>query len=211
MLHTAHEVGPSATGKWISRFAPPHPADSASRQQYKLPPLGKKWKLRQPAAAMVAFPALSAPPCTSFSPSSVFLTPCSSYGRSTAPGAAAVRGLAATWAQRTLSASWVPSDLAVARPAARKARLEELDTTNMLLRQRIVFLGSPVSSLIRFFRKFQGFCILVLFFFRIVAPDILAVDALLTLAKDQWQSSPILMTRATIRTYISHMVCPNSI
>lgn len=95
------------------------------------------------AAAMAAFPST---PCTSFSPSSVFLTPCSSNGRSSAPRAAAVRGSAAAWAQRTLSARWVPSGLAVARPAARKARLEELDTTNMLLRQRIVFLGSPVDD-----------------------------------------------------------------
>ncbi|XP_066314365.1 ATP-dependent Clp protease proteolytic subunit 3, chloroplastic-like [Miscanthus floridulus] len=95
---------------------------------------------------MAASPVLPAPPCTSFSPSSIFLTPCSSDGRSTAPRAAAVRGSAATWAQRTLSARWVPSGLAAARPAARKARLEELDTSNMLLRQRIVFLGSPVDD-----------------------------------------------------------------
>lgn len=102
------------------------------------------------AAAMAAF---LAPPCTSFYRSSAFLTPCSSNRRSTALRAAAVRGSAVTRAQRTVSARWVPSRLAVARPAARKACLEELDTTNMLLRQRIVFLGSPVSSLIRFFRK----------------------------------------------------------
>ncbi|EES00782.1 hypothetical protein BDA96_03G184600 [Sorghum bicolor] len=95
---------------------------------------------------MAAFPVLPAPACTSFSPSSVFLTPCSSDGRSTAPRAAAVRGSAVTWAHRTLSARWVPSGLAVARPAARKARLEELDTSNMLLRQRIVFLGSSVDD-----------------------------------------------------------------
>ncbi|AQK91722.1 ATP-dependent Clp protease proteolytic subunit 1 [Zea mays] len=90
--------------------------------------------------------AFLAPPCTSFYRSSAFLTPCSSNRRSTALRAAAVRGSAVTRAQRTVSARWVPSRLAVARPAARKACLEELDTTNMLLRQRIVFLGSPVDD-----------------------------------------------------------------
>lgn len=143
--------------------------------------------MKAAAAAMAAFPVLPAPHCTSFSLSSVFLTPCSSNGRSTAPRAAAVRGSAATWAQRTLSPRWVPSGLAAARPAARKARLEELDTSNMLLRQRIVFLGSPVSSLIRFFRKISRslYSCSCFFFVRIVAPDLLAVDALLTLAKDR--------------------------
>ncbi|KAJ1262773.1 hypothetical protein BS78_09G135600 [Paspalum vaginatum] len=90
--------------------------------------------------------ALAAPPCTSSSPSSLFLTPSSSNVRRTGPRAAAVRASAATTAPRTLSARWDPSGLALVRPAARKARLEELDTTNMLLRQRIVFLGSPVDD-----------------------------------------------------------------
>jgi ATP-dependent Clp protease protease subunit len=57
-----------------------------------------------------------------------------------------VRASAATSVRGTHSVGWDPSGLAAARPAARKVRLEELDTTNMLLRQRIVFLGSPVDD-----------------------------------------------------------------
>uniref|UniRef100_K3XN06 ATP-dependent Clp protease proteolytic subunit n=1 Tax=Setaria italica TaxID=4555 RepID=K3XN06_SETIT len=99
-------------------------------------------------AAAAAMAALPAPPCTSSSPPSVFLTPSSSADRRKAPRAVAVRASAATAAaaRRSLSAGWDPSGRSAARPAARKARLEELDTTNMLLRQRIVFLGSPVDD-----------------------------------------------------------------
>ncbi|CAL4963489.1 unnamed protein product [Urochloa decumbens] len=97
-------------------------------------------------AAAAAMAALPAPPCTSFSPSSLFLTPSSSTIRRKAPRAVAVRASAATAARPKLSAGWNPSGLSAARPASRKARLEELDTTNMLLRQRIVFLGSPVDD-----------------------------------------------------------------
>ncbi|GJN33465.1 hypothetical protein PR202_gb22069 [Eleusine coracana subsp. coracana] len=87
--------------------------------------------------------AVTAPPCTSSSPLTLFLTPTAS-GRRTAPRAS-VRALAVAGARPTLSAGWA-SGLSAARPAARKARVEDLDTTNMLLRQRIVFLGSPVDD-----------------------------------------------------------------
>ncbi|TVU33778.1 hypothetical protein EJB05_15585, partial [Eragrostis curvula] len=93
-------------------------------------------------AAAAAMASLAAPPCTSSSPSTLFLAP-SASSRRTVPRAA-VRASAAAAARPTLSAGWDLSGLSAARPAARKARLEELDTTNMLLRQRIVFLGSPV-------------------------------------------------------------------
>jgi len=95
-------------------------------------------------AVVATMAALPPPPCTSSSPPSVFLTPSSSTGRRMAPRAVAVRASVAEAARGTHSVGWDASGLAAARPAARKARLEELDTTNMLLRQRIVFLGSPV-------------------------------------------------------------------
>ncbi|TVU33791.1 hypothetical protein EJB05_15599, partial [Eragrostis curvula] len=95
-------------------------------------------------AAAAAMASLAAPPCTSSSPSTLFLAP-SASSRRTVPRAA-VRASAAAAARPTLSAGWDLSGLSAARPAARKARLEELDTTNMLLRQRIVFLGSPVDD-----------------------------------------------------------------
>ncbi|XP_062211830.1 ATP-dependent Clp protease proteolytic subunit 3, chloroplastic-like [Phragmites australis] len=93
-------------------------------------------------AATAAMAALPPHPCTSSSPSSLFIAPNLSVLR-TAPRVAAVR---ASSAQPTLSAGWELFGQSAASPAARKARLEELDTTNMLLRQRIVFLGSPVDD-----------------------------------------------------------------
>uniref|UniRef100_A0A453EUY4 ATP-dependent Clp protease proteolytic subunit n=1 Tax=Aegilops tauschii subsp. strangulata TaxID=200361 RepID=A0A453EUY4_AEGTS len=60
---------------------------------------------------------------------------------------AAIRSSAVAAARQTLSSGWDLSGLSGARPAARKARLEELDTSDMLLRQRIIFLGSPVDDL----------------------------------------------------------------
>ncbi|KAF8690203.1 hypothetical protein HU200_041328 [Digitaria exilis] len=96
-----------------------------------------------PAAAMATFPA---PSCPSSSPSSVFLTPSPSMTRKKALRAVAVRASVATASSRTLSAGWYPPGPSAARPAARKARLEEVDTTNMLLRQRIIFLSSPVDD-----------------------------------------------------------------
>lgn len=93
------------------------------------------------AAAMAILPA---PPCSSSSsPSSLFLIPNPCCWRAT-PRAAVGASAAAT--RRTLSSGWDLSGLSAARPAARKARLEDLDTANMLLRQRIVFLGSPVDD-----------------------------------------------------------------
>ncbi|XP_047060485.1 ATP-dependent Clp protease proteolytic subunit 3, chloroplastic [Lolium rigidum] len=87
---------------------------------------------------------IPAPPCSS-SPMSMLLTPSYCCWRS-APRAAA-RASAVAAARRTLSSGWDLSRLSAAGPAARKARLEELDTSNMLLRQRIIFLGSPVDDL----------------------------------------------------------------
>lgn len=87
---------------------------------------------------------IPAPPCFS-SPTSMLLTP-SYCCWSSAPKEAA-RASAVAAARRTLSSGWNLSRLSAARPAARKARLEELDTSNMLLRQRIIFLGSPVDDL----------------------------------------------------------------
>ncbi|CAM0881250.1 unnamed protein product [Alopecurus aequalis] len=76
---------------------------------------------------------------------SMLLTPSYCCLRS-APKAAARASFVAA-ARRTLSSGWNLSRISAARPAARKARLEELDTSNMLLRQRIIFLGSPVDDL----------------------------------------------------------------
>ncbi|KAL6621317.1 hypothetical protein ACP70R_033749 [Stipagrostis hirtigluma subsp. patula] len=95
-------------------------------------------------AAAAAMATLPSPPCTTSSPSSLFLIP-SASGRRKAPRAAAVRASPAA-VRPTLSSVWDLSGPSAARPAARKMRLEELDTTNMLLRQRIVFLGSPVDD-----------------------------------------------------------------
>ncbi|KQK04476.1 ATP-dependent Clp protease proteolytic subunit 3, chloroplastic [Brachypodium distachyon] len=92
---------------------------------------------------MTTLPA-PGPPCSS-SQSSVLLTP-NTYCWKPAPRAA-FRASAAAAARRTLSSGWDLSGLSAARPAARKARLEELDTSNMLLRQRIIFLGSPVDDM----------------------------------------------------------------
>ncbi|XP_050229733.1 ATP-dependent Clp protease proteolytic subunit 3, chloroplastic [Mercurialis annua] len=52
-------------------------------------------------------------------------------------------------ARRTLSSNWDVtnfSSLSLANSAPALPRLEELDTTNMLLRQRIIFLGSQVDD-----------------------------------------------------------------
>lgn len=89
-----------------------------------------------------AMATITAPPCSS--PSCMFLTP--SYCSSRSAPRTAIRSSAAA-ARQTLSSGWDLSGLSGARPAARKARLEELDTSNMLLRQRIIFLGSPVDDL----------------------------------------------------------------
>lgn len=51
--------------------------------------------------------------------------------------------------RQTLSSNWDVSSFSVDSVAQSPSRLpsfEELDTTNMLLRQRIVFLGSQVST-----------------------------------------------------------------
>lgn len=48
--------------------------------------------------------------------------------------------------RRTLSSNWDVLDNYSASSAPSLPRFEELDTTNMLLRQRIVFLGSQVIS-----------------------------------------------------------------
>uniref|UniRef100_A0A0D9V1E9 ATP-dependent Clp protease proteolytic subunit n=1 Tax=Leersia perrieri TaxID=77586 RepID=A0A0D9V1E9_9ORYZ len=94
------------------------------------------------AAAMATLPAS---PCTSSSspPPSLFLAPNPCCWK--AAPRASLRASAA--ARRTLSSGWELPGQSAARPAARKPRLEELDTTNMLLRQRIVFLGSPVDDM----------------------------------------------------------------
>lgn len=49
----------------------------------------------------------------------------------------------------TLSSNWLvsPHDLSATTSSAWLPRIEELDTTNMLLRQRIIFLGSQVLYL----------------------------------------------------------------
>jgi len=49
----------------------------------------------------------------------------------------------------TLSSNWLvsPDDLSASTASPWLPRIEELDTTNMLLRQRIIFLGSQVLSL----------------------------------------------------------------
>ena len=50
--------------------------------------------------------------------------------------------------RQTLSSNWVVSDdLSASTTSPWLPRFEELDTTNMLLRQRIIFLGSQVLSL----------------------------------------------------------------
>lgn len=49
--------------------------------------------------------------------------------------------------RRTLSSNWDVLENFSATSAPSLARFEELDTTNMLLRQRIIFLGSQVVSL----------------------------------------------------------------
>uniref|UniRef100_A0ACD5YLB0 Uncharacterized protein n=1 Tax=Avena sativa TaxID=4498 RepID=A0ACD5YLB0_AVESA len=87
---------------------------------------------------------IPAPPCSA-SPSSVLFSRSYCCCRS-APRAAARKSAVAA-ARRALSSGWDLSRLSAGLPAARKARLEELDTSNMLLRQRIIFLGSPVDDL----------------------------------------------------------------
>jgi hypothetical protein len=102
--------------------------------------------------------AINPAPPRSYSPKSMLLTPSYCCWRSAPRAAAGTSAVAAAAARRTLSSGWDLSRLSAVRPAARKARLEELDTSNMLLRQRIIFLGSPVSYLLYFFPKSLVLC-----------------------------------------------------
>ncbi|XP_022759304.1 ATP-dependent Clp protease proteolytic subunit 3, chloroplastic-like isoform X2 [Durio zibethinus] len=62
-----------------------------------------------------------------------------------------VKALKSSYPKRaTLSSNWDVSDLSAVTPAAAPSwfpRFEDLDTTNMLLRQRIIFLGSQVDDM----------------------------------------------------------------
>lgn len=64
-------------------------------------------------------------------------------------------------ARRTLSNNWdVSQDISSVISTPRLPRLEDLDTTNMLLRQRIIFLGSQVDG-----SYFSSLILLVISFF----------------------------------------------
>nr|AFK36040.1 unknown [Lotus japonicus] len=55
---------------------------------------------------------------------------------------------ASSTTRQTLSSNWdLPNDLSASTASPWLPKLEELDTTNMLLRQRIVFLGSQVDDM----------------------------------------------------------------
>jgi len=80
------------------------------------------------------------------SPSVPPTNPCRSWNQSRRRSLQ-VKALKGLVVRRTLSSNW---DLSAAvKPSPSLPRFEELDTTNMLLRQRIVFLGSQVAFFAR--------------------------------------------------------------
>ncbi|KAJ7962137.1 ATP-dependent Clp protease proteolytic subunit [Quillaja saponaria] len=70
---------------------------------------------------------------------------CNGRGRRKPVGV--VSAVNTSFTRQTLSSNWGVSENYSATSAPRLPRFEELDTTNMLLRQRIVFLGSQVDDM----------------------------------------------------------------